>query len=86
MIFPTIHLNGTSKGELLDQLCSASSAIADAIKALENAGPNGRDYYPQGSYAMRDAQDQHARHVNALVLVKSEIDQIAEHIDGDSHE
>jgi len=81
MIYPTVHLNGTSKAELIDQLCTASSAMADAIKALENASPNARDYYVQGQYAMRDAQDQHARHVNALVQVKNEIDQIAEHID-----
>lgn len=48
MRVPTVHLNGTSKGELLDQAHRAARAVANAITAVMQAAPNGRDFYVQG--------------------------------------
>ena len=45
VIIPRIHLNGTSKGELLDQLKAADRALGAAEEALGRAAPNARDYY-----------------------------------------
>ena len=55
MKIPTVHLNGTSKAELLRQVEAAAAGIRDAQRWLEAAGPNGRDYYPQGEGALREA-------------------------------
>jgi hypothetical protein len=49
VIIPTIHLNGSSKKDLLDELRAAISSIDAAIDATRRTCPNGRDYYPQGS-------------------------------------
>lgn len=53
MMIPTLHLNGTSRTELIKQLTDAGHALALAIDALGNASPHGRDYYPQGPDAFR---------------------------------
>ena len=47
IITPIIHLNGSGKRALIDQLCAAYTAVQDAIDALRLASPNGRDYYPE---------------------------------------
>ena len=54
--FPTIHLNGTSKTDLRDGYLAAHEAIGKAVQALANAELNGRDYYPQGPDAYRQAR------------------------------
>ena len=48
MMVPTVHLNGTSKCELMRQVMGARIALHTAIDALQQACPNGRDYYVQG--------------------------------------
>ena len=47
IITPIIHLNGSGKRALVDQLCTAYRAVQDAMTALRHASPNGRDYYPE---------------------------------------
>jgi hypothetical protein len=49
---PTIHLNGTSRESLMEDLLGAYHALTEAIAALGRACPNGRDYYPQGNDAL----------------------------------
>lgn len=81
MIFPTVHLNGTSQDELLDQLTTATQAIREAQKALANAAPNGRDYYVQSDpRAIYKAQDEHCARMQKLTDVLRELEEIAEHI------
>ncbi len=75
---PHIHLNGTSKNELLDNLCDASCAMEDAIEALKPNVPNGRDYYPLGPEAMKLARNQHDDRLKRLHAIKSELDYLAE--------
>lgn len=48
-VFPSIHLNGTSAGELTQQYENAYRALQVAAGALAECRPHGRDYYPQGS-------------------------------------
>jgi hypothetical protein len=80
MIIPTIHLNGTSKEELLRQLSKASIACANAEETLAAAMPHGRDYYPKGGAAIYQAQDEHRARIEKVATVRKEIDAIWEAI------
>jgi hypothetical protein len=80
LTLPAIHLNGTSADDLLEDQCSAMSAISKAIDVLHRTGPNARDYYTQGPEHFRKAQAEHNARINKLQEVKAEIEQIAEHI------
>jgi hypothetical protein len=63
MTYPTVHLNGTSKGSLEEQLRDAYDAVQVAMDKLSDAAPNGRDYYPQSPDAYYQAREEHcARH------------------------
>jgi hypothetical protein len=81
MTIPTVHLNGTSKDELLRQLFDAGSAVQAAMKALGEAAPNGRDYYPQGPSAFTVAQSEHLARMMRLQRVRDELYDMAEKID-----
>jgi hypothetical protein len=77
---PTVHLNGTSRGELIEQLRNALTAVHDAERALELACPHGRDYYVQPGDAIGEAMRQHAARLGKLSDVERELEQIAEAI------
>ncbi len=81
MILPTVHLNGTSKAALLEQLENASNALNDAYAAMKQAAPNGRDYYPQGEDALARATAAHLDRLRRVDTVKDEIDDMAREID-----
>jgi len=81
MILPTIHLNGTSKANLIDALCTASVALDAAYSALKQTAPNGRDYYPQGAEALGKAIFEHMDRLRRLDVIKDEIDQLTMAID-----
>lgn len=78
---PTIHLNGTSREALQEQIAEACSAIRAAENALIAAQPNARDYYPQGDGAYRRAECEHARRLSALVDVRTELELMYDAID-----
>jgi hypothetical protein len=59
MMVPTLHLNGTSRVELLNQQLEALQALRLALLTMRAAAPNGRDYYPQGPGALAKAQTEH---------------------------
>jgi hypothetical protein len=80
MMTPTIHSNGTSRQELVRQLEEACNAIRQAERALAEAAPNGRDYYPQGDDAIKAAQQQHFQRQDRLQSVRSELEIIWEKI------
>lgn len=66
MIAPTIHLNGTSASELVDTHEAAARALREALRALEGAAPNARDYYPQGPDAYTQAKWAHCQRVASV--------------------
>lgn len=53
---PTIHMNGTSASDLIDQQLAVVKAARELRRALARAAPNGRDFYPQGDDALREAR------------------------------
>tara|TARA_R110000868_G_scaffold234477_2_gene488168 strand:+ start:1151 stop:1459 length:309 start_codon:yes stop_codon:yes gene_type:complete len=44
LIPPRVHLNGTAKMELIEQLNEAIDALEKALEAYWRASPHGRDY------------------------------------------
>jgi hypothetical protein len=77
LIVPTVHLNGTSKDELIAQLDAALDALSVAQAALLRAAPNARDYYVQGVSAYARADAEHVSRMQRLNSVKSELQQLA---------
>lgn len=73
MIVPTVHMNGTSKDELLRQIEIAHAAINHAIEGLAGAAPNARDYYVQGPGAFPQARAEHEARMHKLSDVMSEL-------------
>ena len=79
MILPTIHMNGTSKADLLDRYMTAMLAVEAAIDAVTQTGPHGRDYYPQGDDALRQAQAAHQDRLKRLHAVVLELNALVAH-------
>jgi hypothetical protein len=78
--FPTIHINGTSKKDLLDGYRKAIDAVQDAVVALGSVEFNARDYYVQGSHAWVQASDERVEQFQKLYAVKDHLMEIALHI------
>jgi hypothetical protein len=75
---PRVHLNGTSKEELFNQLKDAIRALRIAEIALGEATPNARDYYVISSSAATAAREQHMARLRKLDEIRKEIEAIAE--------
>ncbi len=71
---PTIHLNGTSKRALLDQLSAAYSELSSASALLRVAMPHDRDYYPQGDGAGHAAREHRSSQIEAVQRVMRELE------------
>jgi ferredoxin-NADP reductase len=76
---PSIHLNGTSAEALAKGYEDAAQAVWTAVKALEEAAPNGRDYYPQGPDAMMQATKEHLVRLDSMRKVYDELQDLYEH-------
>ena len=79
MIFPTIHLNGTSPESLRDQYLEAASAIRDAMNKAQSVEFNGRDYYPQGPEVFSRARTEFTSRIIALRDAMDYFMKVAEH-------
>lgn len=71
--FPTVHLNGTSRAELEDQIREAHGAVSNAIEKLQDAAPNARDYYVNGPDAYPKARREHEARMHKLADVAHEL-------------
>jgi hypothetical protein len=72
---PMVHLNGTSRDDLLDVREKAYFALSEAFDALRQIAPNGRDYYPYGPGALEAAID---LNMSRMAAVQKVIDGLAE--------
>ena len=70
---PTVHLNGTSKRELIDLRAAAHSAVIAAMEKLVEAAPNARDFYVQGDEARQGAWSQHEARMTNLRAVRESL-------------
>lgn len=80
MTLPTIHLNGTSAGELYRQWARVANALFDAMAAMAEAAPNGRDYYPQGDGVAGKAISEHEDRIRILHSLRVQAQAMCEHI------
>ena len=80
LIFPDVHLNGTSADELLAQLKAASRALRESVEKLRLAAPNGRDYYTLAPCAFETAREQWRRRIAAVDDVRRELSEIADDV------
>lgn len=77
LAIPALHLNGTSKGELIRQLSDAAHAVTKAHAALRDGAPHGRDYYVQPLGTFEIAEAQHIERLRKLEAVHQELEAIA---------
>jgi hypothetical protein len=75
---PTVHINGTSKQALIDQLGDAIHALHEAGRKLAAATPNARDYYVQGNDAFTTAMRQHDARMTKLREIVAELETIGD--------
>ena len=86
LTLPTIHNNGTSPEDLAKGFLDGMRAISAAADLLCNAGPNGRDYYPQGSEALPAAITEHRSRLVRLEAIRLELETLAVHCSDAAHE
>ena len=92
MMLPTIHLNGTSREELIRQNMNSALLISKAIDSMYNGRPHGRDYYPQDSIlgtfrgnAYRRASAEYEARIDKLNSVYKELLALNEYLNEESH-
>lgn len=71
IITPIIHLNGSGKRALLDQLCTAYRAVQDAMDALRQCAGNGRDFYPEPGRFERYERQHQERYMHLKTVLDS---------------
>lgn len=81
MIFPTIHLNGTSREALAAPLREAHEKLGEALAALEACAPHGRDYYPQGPQALRAATREFIEQRDRVSHARGWVAALLEHVE-----
>lgn len=77
LVLPIVHLNGTSREQLIEQQMEVVHALKAALAKLKEAAPNMRDYYPKPGL-WDEAVKQHDHRVKA---VHELIREISMHID-----
>ena len=82
LTLPTVHINGSSRGGLLEGYIAAMDAIRLAMKALQSAAPHPRDYYVQSNMSAHLARDEHFTRLARLRETLDELNTIAEHVAG----
>jgi predicted exporter len=85
MMVPTVHINGTSKDVLLEQLDNAVRKLHSAKDALINAYPHARDFVHQNTVQRRDAHKlamhEHAERLRTVDQIIGELEEIHRQID-----
>lgn len=81
MQIPTIHINGTSKDNLLKRIHTALTAIQKAERALTNTYPHPRDYITQPPTNINKAMAEHHQRLNYLRRIADELDKMYQEID-----
>ncbi len=74
---PTVHLNGTTKDDLLDAIEDAFHAVSEALDKMRKTCPNGRDYQTRGALPFEVALAQHQHRLLRVASVMDELEAIA---------
>lgn len=73
LITPTVHLNGSSKEELVQLRLAAVDACRVLYEAMQKASPNDRDYYPQGEGVGKQAREAWAERMLMIEQLSDEL-------------
>ena len=79
MIRPTLNINGSSAADLIDPRRAAMDHLMDAIEALKQVTPNGRDYPSDRERFIAD-RNTHFDRLFALRVLREELLDEALHI------
>jgi hypothetical protein len=79
MIRPTLSINGSSAADLIQPRRDAMDHLMDAIEALKQVTPNGRDYICDRERLIAD-RDTHFDRIAALHTLRNELLDEALHI------
>lgn len=79
MIRPILNINGTDAFTLIDKRRDAMDALHDAIDALKQITPNGRDYIGDNERCLAD-RNTHFDRLAALRVLREELLDEALHI------
>jgi hypothetical protein len=79
MIRPTLNINGTRAIDLVNPRRDAMDALMDAIEALKQATPNGRDYICDRERLIAD-RDTHFDRLAVLHTLRNELLEEALHV------
>lgn len=71
---PIIHRGGSGQPHLIEAYEKANRALRDAMTALRECAPNGRDYYPLPEGSLRQAEREHEARMASLRGVLNEVD------------
>lgn len=77
---PTVNHNGTPRAQLIATHQKAFNAIQDAITAIQECAPNGRDY-PQGLDHLRAALAESKNRAEILAGILDELGNLIVHLD-----
>ena len=72
MITPQININGSSADDLINPRLQAMDHLMDAIEALSQAVPNGRDY-PGNTIACLADREEHYDRIKAIKAIREAI-------------
>ena len=72
MITPQLNLNGSSADDLIEPRLQAMDHLVDAIEALSQAVPNGRDY-PGNAVACIADREEHYDRIRAIKTIREAI-------------
>jgi hypothetical protein len=79
MIRPILNNNGSSAFDLIDQRRHAMDALLEAIDALKQCTPNGRDYPSQYDRRIAD-RETHFDRLSALHTLREELKEEVLHL------
>ena len=80
MTLPTIHLNGTGKETLIEEIDQVYASMSKLMGDFADVTCHPRDYYPQGEDAYPAARQQRQEMFDKLVEVSAYIDALRYHL------
>ena len=72
MITPMLNINGSSADDLINPRLAAMDHLMDAIEALSQAVPNGRDYPGNATACLADREEHYDR-IKAIKVLREAI-------------
>ncbi len=72
MIRPVVNINGSSADDLINPRLQAMDHLMDAIEALSQAVPNGRDYLGNNTACIADREEHYDR-IKAIKAIREAV-------------